>query len=131
VCTSDCDGSLLKTPLDFFISAVSPRRPERRLCVIEAIGHAAVCAVGRLEYFALCPSPQLPAGAVHAVNPANRPPVMANLLIIRQFLAVEEDGAAKCEVHSLSRRATIRSEGASAILNSLATASIAAFSSDA
>src|SRR6516165_2068064 len=40
--------------------------PERRLGLVEAIGHPAVGAVRRLEYAALCPPPQLSARAVVA-----------------------------------------------------------------
>jgi hypothetical protein len=41
------------------------RRPERRLGFVEGIGHAAVGAGRGREQAALCPAPQVPAGAVH------------------------------------------------------------------
>jgi len=47
----------------------------------------------------LGPLPQLPAGTAHAVNAADGLVVMADFVVIRPALAVEEDGAPEGERH--------------------------------
>ena len=73
-----------------------------------SVGYAAVRAVRRLEYPALCPSPQLPPSAAHAVDPADGSAVVADFVIIRPALAVEEHGAAKDEGQGRAARRSDR-----------------------
>jgi hypothetical protein len=61
--------------------------------------HVAVGAVRRLCQPALDPSPQLPAGAAHAINAANGPALVADFVIVRPALAVSKDGTAKGKGH--------------------------------
>ena len=96
------------------ITAQLPRRPERRLGLVEAIRHPAIWPV-RLSPSDLCPLPQLPAGAVHAADAADGPAVMHHDIIIRRALAVEEHRAAKGERHGAGGKlATMPAENTAA-----------------